>query len=366
MDECGPLNRLRDVLLVQCQPDEADGVRRLASQRPGTGVLVTTPDVGLARHAARSLGRGESLVLDASRYAGARRLSASEPFRESWLRLQQELGLPVLTDSGYAGPEDLAGVAGVLDRAARWGREVPDVVATLALSPWWLEEGAGLEFLLERVEQAGVPVAVALEHERDPLGVARTLRGLVRLLGVGVPVIQLRCDVSGLGLLCHGAWAAAVGTRSNLRHFYPVSRQKHGFPPRPTRISTVVKECLSYVDVARIARAVQADPDDSLWWPCECATCKCRPLDWLSTLADADAQQHAASGHALEMLFDLRDALITASASATDRQASWRAHCDNAIARFQGIDSGGGNWSAPAFLRCWRSLSLTVTDMRPM
>lgn len=365
MDECGPLSRLRDVLLVQCRPEEAEGLRRLASHRPGAGVLVTTPDVGLARHVARSVGRGEAVVLDASRYAGARRLSATADFRESWLRLQQELGLPVLTDSGYAGPGDRAGLASVLDRAARWGQAVPDVVATLALSPWWFEEGAGLEFLLAKVEQAGVAVAVALEHERDPLGVARTLRGLVRLLGLGVPVIQLRCDVSGLGLLCHGAWAAAVGTRSNLRHFYPVPQQQPGFPPRQPRTATVVKECLSYVDIARIARAVQADPDDSLWLPCECATCRYRPLDWLSTLTDADSQQRAASGHALEMLFDLRDALIAGSPSAADRQASWLAHCDNAIARFQGVDGGGASWSPPPFLRCWRSLPRTVTDRYP-
>lgn len=351
------MDRLRGALLVQCWPDEAEGVRQLAAGRPGAGVLVTTPDVELARRAAGSAGGHEVLVLDASRYAGARRLSASAPFRESWLYLQRELRLPVLTDSGYAGQGDRAGVTSVLDRAARLG---PHVVATLALSPWWFEEGGGLGFLLGRVERAGVPVAVALEHQRDPLGVQRTLRGLVQLIGVGVPVIQLRCDVSGLGLLCHGAWAAAVGTRSNLRHFYPVPGSKGGFAPRKAKTATLVKECLSYIDIQRIARAVQADPDDSLWLPCECAICGYRSLDWLSTLTDEAEQQRAAFGHALETLFDLRDALVAGTCSPADRQASWRAHCENAIARFQGIAGGGASWSAPPFLRCWRSVPLTT------
>ncbi|MGH3914109.1 MAG: hypothetical protein ACRDTC_11995 [Pseudonocardiaceae bacterium] len=72
----GPLDRLRGALLVQCRPDEVDDVRRFASGRPGAGVLVTTPDIESARHSVGSAGGPEAMVLDASRYAGARRLSA--------------------------------------------------------------------------------------------------------------------------------------------------------------------------------------------------------------------------------------------------------------------------------------------------
>jgi hypothetical protein len=352
VDGSGPLDRLRDALLVQCRPDEVERVCRIASGRAEAAVLVTTSEIEVARQAVAAVGGRMPIVLDASRYTGTRRLNASAQFRGSWLSLQRELGLPVLTDSGYAGPQDCPGVAGVLDRAARLG---PDVVATLALSPWWFEDPDGLGFLLDAVERAGVPVAVALEHARDPLGVRRTLRGLIRLLGVGVPVIQLRCDVSGLGLLCHGAWAAAVGTHSSLRHFYPVPKDNR-HPPRRAKTATVVKECLSYVDIGRIARAVQADPDDSLWRPCECPTCRYQPLDWLSTLTDAGLQRRAAFGHSLQVLFELRDELLARSGTPADRQASWHAHCENAIARFQGVNGGGANWSAPPHLRCWRSL----------
>jgi hypothetical protein len=142
----------------------------------------------------------------------------------------------------------------------------------------------GLEFLLGQVRAAGVPIALALEHQADPLGVRRTLHGVLELLGAGVPVIQLRCDVSGLGLLCHGALAAALGTRSSLRHIFPKPTTTGGGPPRPAAVATVVKECLSFVAVDRIALAVAvaANPDDSLWMPCTCTACQGRSPEWMS------------------------------------------------------------------------------------
>lgn len=342
------LDRLRGALLVQCLPEEAGAVRELA-HRPGAGMVVTTEDPYLARQAvvrSATLGPTAALLLDASRYAGNGRLDASAPFRAWWVALQRDLGLPVLTDSGYAGPRDHAGVHSVLSRAAQLGS---DVVAMLALHPWWLHQSGGLRFLLEQVRAAGVPVAVALEHKKDPLGVQKTLHGLIRLLGVGVPVIQLRCDVSSLGLLCHGAWAAAVGTRSKLRHFYPVSK---GQPP-PAKIATVVKECLSFVDINRVALAVQDNPEDSLWRPCECPTCGYRALDWISTLGSEEEQQRAAFGHALEMLFALRDEVYGDSSSPVERQLSWRENCGNAIFRFRELE-----WSVPRFLPCWHAIPI--------
>lgn len=348
------LHQLRGALLVQCWPSEVQQVAELAD-RQGTGLVVTTSDAQVAR-AVAEIGKGRVLLFDASRYVGAGRLAASASFRDPWLRLQRSLGLPVLTDSGYAGPEDRTGVVSVLDRAAPLGT---DVVATLALSPWWLDSSGGLEFLIEQVSRVGVPVAIALEHRSDPLGVRKTLHGLIRLLSVGVPVIQLRCDVSGLGLLCHGAWAAAVGTQSNLRHFYPVPPTRHRFRPPKPKIATVVKELLSYIAVDRIAQAVQSDPDDSLWLPCECVACNYRTLNWISTLTDEEDKERAAFTHALEMLFGLRDELMTGSLPEADRQAGWRAQCSNAMFRFQAVDNGGvDGWSPPPFLRYWHGLPL--------
>lgn len=351
------LSGLREALLVQCTPDELQTAAQLAD-RPGAGLVVTSRDPQIACLVADTVSDPSVSLVDASRYVGAGRALASAPFTDSWLSLQRDLGLPVLTDSGYVDRGDYAGLTSVLERTAQLGS---DVVATLPLNPWWLDHAGGLDFLLKQLSRIGVPVAIALEHRNDPLSVRKTLYGLVSVLRVGIPVIQLRCDVSGLGLLCHGALAVAVGTRTSLRHFYPVSHNSGR--PRSPKIATVVKECLSYIAVNRIALAVQTNPDDSLWLECECSACGYQALDWISTLTEEKAQETAAFTHALEMLFDLRDGLLVGSTSATDRQLSWRAQCENAIFRFQDVETGAEPWTAPALLQHWHKLPLPTSTV---
>lgn len=348
----GPLGRLRGALLAQCAADEVRSVRALVA-RPGSGMVITTSDPATAWQLASVRPAGERLLLDASRYTGTRRVPASAPFRPRWLALQRDLGLPVLTDSGYVAPGDVQGLRSLLSQAAHLGS---NVIAMLPLASWWLDGAGGLPTLLDQVRRAGVPIAVALEHRNDPLGVGRTLRGVLQLLEVGPPVIQLRCDVSALGLLCYGAWAAAVGTRSSLRHFYPLPTGGGG-PPRRAKTSTVVRECMSYVDVDRIARGIQAEPEDSLWQACPCQVCRGRQLDWISTLPTGIQRERAAAGHALEALLELRDGLLVNAGSPDDR-ASWYAQCDNALTRYEQLNHLDGTVTVPGFLRAWRSVAL--------
>ena len=66
-----------------------------------------------------------------------------------------------------------------------------------------------------------MPIALVLEHQKDPLSVLETVRGLVALIRQ-VPAVGLLCsDVSALGALAFGASWAAVGVRTSLRHLYP-------------------------------------------------------------------------------------------------------------------------------------------------
>jgi hypothetical protein len=349
------LERLRDTLLVQCRPTEAATALDLA-QDSGSGVVVTGRKerrmvLTLAHLAHR---RQVPKLVDADAYAGSARRRATARFDPAWLDLQREAELPVLTDSGYVAHGDVEGLESVLDQA----RSLGDVIATLPLDAgWWFDPRHGLARLLDRVHAAGVPVALVLEHRGDPYSVARTLSGVLQLLRIGVPVLQLRCDVSGLGLLCHGAHAAAIGTRSSLRHLYP----QNGSRPRPglRAPSTVVKDCLSFHTVDRIARAVQADPDSLLWTGCPCPTCNGRTLDHIATAPEHE-QGPRAFGHALHMLFALRDGLIGRTvhraADAIARQESWREQCSSAAFRFDEIHDAGQAWKVPAFLRNWRAV----------
>ena len=349
------LDRLHEVLLVQCAPRDVAHALELAD-RPGTGLVVTTNRVEDVRGFA-GLTDGRPLLVDAARYTGGQRLFAADEFDQRWLAAQRAAGLAVLTDSGYLGEGDEKGLLSVLHRAADLAAARPggDVVAMLALHPWWLHPAGGLDRLLHHVAAVGVPVAVALEHAKDPLGVGATLHGMLALLGVGVPVVGLRGDVSALGLLAHGAWAAAVGTRTRLRHLYPMTRPGGG-PPRTPSVATVVRELLAYVTVGKILAAVQRNPDDSLWQPCSCRACRARQLDWIARLPDEETQQRAAFAHTLETLFDLRDDLL-ARPHRADRQVSWQQHCSNALARYdQLLREDRQPWDRPPALRHWYAL----------
>lgn len=343
------LERLRDALLVQCTAAQAHDALTLADHRPAAGVVVCTRKRADAWALADAAERaGTVLLVDAERYKGKSRLAGSQRFDPGWLRMQREADLPVLSDSGHIAEHDVAGLDSVLGQARAHG----DVIAVLPLaSSWWFDRARGLPCLLDKVHDAGVPIAVVLEHRADPLSVARSLDGLLALLGVGVPVVQLRCDVSGLGLICHGAHAAAVGTSTSLRHLFPAATGGGG-GGRPASISTLVGGCLSYIAIEKIALAVAADPDDSLWTACLCPACKGRQLD---TIAQAPEHERAgrAFGHALHTLFDLRDHLIGRAANQVARQQSWHEHCSSALARYDQLDAAGQGWTVPAFLRNW-------------
>jgi hypothetical protein len=346
---------LTGTLLVQCAAAEAMPVAAVAD-RPGAGLVltrrVTDRNGSAAAEAVRRLresGYRWPMLLDASRYSGPVRSLASGPFSLDWIALQRRLRLPVLTDSGYVADGDLLGLTSILERARLLG----DVIAVLPLQSSWLSHRGRRQFLLDRVQHAGVPIAVVLEHGKDPLGVQGVLAGLLELLALPVPVLLLRCDTSALGALCHGAMSAAVGTISALRHLYPMPRTPGR--PRPTEVAAVVKQCLAFVGVDRIATAVQADPDDRMW-ACDCATCKQRTLDWLATVAPRPPRERAASAHSVEVLLDLRDELCRRSSPA-ERQASWRAHLDNACSRYDQIEQESRALSRPAFLGSWLAVT---------
>lgn len=339
-------DRLRDAVLVHCDRSEfSDALAVL--DRPNTGLVVARPrarEIRALAHAADD--HGVVLLTDAERYAGIKnRTAAGERFDTDWIARQRDAGLPVLTDSGYIGEGNIAGLRSTLHQA----KSIGGCIATLPLHTSWLDPRGGLDCLVDHVAAAGAPIAVVLEHANDPYSVRATLQGMLTLLTVGVPVIQLRSDVSGLGVLCHGAAAAAIGTRTKLRHLAPA--KPGGGGGRTPSVATIVRDLLAYVSVDRIATAFANDPDDSLWNACECPSCNGRTLDTFARLPSPEKSQRA-FGHAVHVALDLRDHLLH-DADPTTRQLSWRAHCDSALVRYLDLRARGESWTAPRALRHW-------------
>src|SRR6266536_4380686 len=311
---------LRDCLLTQVDTADLEAVRAPAS-RPGGGFVLVGED---ALTGAVELVRTEPaypVLADRRRYAGKRRARGTARFRPSWVEAQRHLGLPlVLTDSGYVGDDDAEALDAILGQSARLGQ---DVLATLPLHISWVERKQNRERLVKTINEAAVPVAFVLEHERDPLGSKKTLIGFVTVLqNLDRPAMLLSCDVSALGALAFGAFTTAVGARPGLRHLYPRS----GGGPADDMESAFLPDFLAFIKVGKIAQAVAADPQDPKW-ACACQTCQGQRVDWL-----LNATRSQVRNHSIELVADLRDQL-SQLASGPLRQQAWRAWC--ASAQFQ-------------------------------
>jgi hypothetical protein len=338
----GRAGLLHDRLLVQAGADDAAEALVLAEQ-PGSGIVLSGAG---AVAAARRLERADRLtdvplLIDRRRYAGRARARGTKRLDANWLDRQRELWVPtVLTDSGYIGAGDQAALRSVLHQAARAG---PDVTAVLPLHTGWLD--GDLRLLCDLIADNGVPVALVLEHARDPFGVLRVLYGLVTVLALPVPVALLSSDVSALGGLAFGASWTAVGVRSGLRHLYPLTGT--GRPGQ--RVSALVDPALTMVGVERIAAAWAATPDDPDW-ACPCPTCRGRTLDWLLAAGRAEA-----TAHTFDRLLHRRELLTQLPVGALRRQ-SWKAQCASAEFQYQALALAGVPWQVPRHLVFWQRL----------
>ncbi|ROT32519.1 hypothetical protein [Micromonospora sp. HM5-17] len=339
-------DRFDRTLLSQCWTDDVEAVRTIAD-RPGTGLVITARQGGLddvyrlARHLVEGAGYERPLLLDANRYSGTRRLPATAPFDQDWISRQRELGLPVLTDSGYLASGDESGLITILDQTARLG----DAIATLPLHLDWLTTPRGRWQLLRQVRAYGVPVAPVLEHRADPFDARGAVDGLLGLLDCGVPVVLLRSDVSALGALCCGAVAAAVGTRATLRHLTPVPSAPWSGPRNPPKPSVVVPRCLAYKRLGEVGRTRRKHPEVAVW-SCDCETCDGKELDWMLRLPPK-RQEKLAIQHSLRTLLSLRERLV--GPRPEEDRMSWYARCGAASFWLREV-----GWIRPSALRYWQ------------
>ena len=336
----GRAGLLQDHLLVQASADAANIASSLAN-RSGSGIVLSGPQSLTAGLRLTKTAPGVPLLCDRRRYAGKSRASGRAPFDPRWLDGQRELNVPhVLSDSGYIGRGDVRALAAVLDQAVAAGH---DVTAVLPMHTNWLR--GDLATLISEVSVRRVPIALVLEHQKDPLSVLETVRGLVALIRQ-VPAVGLLCsDVSALGALAFGASWAAVGVRTSLRHLYPADG---GFGSPDGMPSALVDPALALIKVGKIAAAWAATPDDPVW-ACYCSVCHGRTLDWLLSATAEQANQHT-----FELLLDRRDGLM--SLPGPLREQSWRAKCASAAFQYEALALVGVAWDVPRFLLNWQAV----------
>ncbi|HET9873903.1 MAG TPA: hypothetical protein VFP89_15065 [Propionibacteriaceae bacterium] len=325
-----------------------DKVAKVAAAcvRDGLGAVYVTPfgckadsrytsATNVVRAHQAAAGSVHAVLLDAQRYSGKARVQGTEPHDLRWTEQQHRLGLPwALTDSGYIGEDDDLALRTTLEEGSR---HRGDTIVALPLHHTWLSRRA--DHLRHWIGAFGRPVALMVEHRDDPFGAKGTVQGLLEVLQTPAPVGLLRCDVSAVGALAHGAVVAAVGTSTGLRHIFPITTGGGG--PNQGAPAAVVPRALVYKQLNRIREAVQVLDDQTLW-ECRCSHCGGRPLDWLFTPDDAFQ-------HSLATLTALTQYVL----SSPDPAGTWRQRCFDAQFVLSDIESNGLSWRIPRFLGHW-------------
>ncbi|MGK2881960.1 MAG: hypothetical protein ACSLE6_14575 [Mycobacterium sp.] len=295
------------------------------------------------------------MLADANRYSGKNRAiaTASGPNLDpAWISVQRGLGLPVaLTDSPYVPAGEHVSLATLLSEAHGLGA---GVVAVLPLHLDWLKKD--VTSLTTAINEAGVPVALVLEHSDDPLGVQDAVAGLVHLLqSAQVKVALLRCDISVIGAVAFGATFGAIGTTTGLRHLYPTKEKSSGFN-RGARIGAYMPRGIVYRALDTLNTAIALDPDNQERWNCACERCYGRPL---SRIHD----EIAAYEHSLAAIAALAEEVLVAP-SALHRQHAWIGRCSLAqVTNLEIAAETGLNWATPKFQGAWRKLGASLPPL---
>lgn len=343
-----PWNLLRDRLLIQAPTHHADVAAGIAVVHGG-GLVITGANAIEKAQQIRNNGFSGPILCDAEKYAGSKRRTARRGITVGWSDRQRQFSQVALTDSGFIEAGDTIGLRCVLTAAAR---QNDPTIAMLPLAQSWFRALPVARALAAEIVDHGVPVAIAIESDKDPLENQVVLDSFLHVLAVPVPVLALRTDVSGLGAVCHGALAAAIGTTTKYRHIFPI--KIGGGPDKAPQVAAFLPHLLCYRSVDLIAAAVQEQPDEADVWQCECEECLGRSLDRLATIQNRSEQEIRAFRHSLHTLFALWRNLIVPGSTLDERQRSWHEHCQHA--RFGHTDlkhALGTRWRPPPVLKRW-------------
>ena len=347
-----PMPGVLEVLFVHADHTKAAAVAAVCAN-DFLGAVYTLPKNSQSTRE-RALGRAvethravagpdASVLFDADLYSGKNRVMGEHRLDAGWVAHQLNVGLSVAcTDSGFIDDATPGQLTSVLSQAASLSQQRTGRVLTfLPLGGTWVTQRA--EALRAQIERHQVPVALLLGGAQDPLASKRAVEGLLHVLESEVPVSLLRTDMAAVGALAAGATIAAFGTRSGLRHIYPVKKSKGG--PPPSLPSVLVPQSMSLHRLDTLAEAI-ADSPDGLHWICQCNRCYGRSLITIRS-------EEQAFGHNLSAAAEIARHVLN-GLGRTRRLASWGALCGQAqFVNFEIAATTNRRWDGPAYLGAW-------------
>jgi hypothetical protein len=161
-------------------------------------------------------------------------------------------------------------------------------------------------------------------------------------------VVPLRCDISALGLMAHGAVATAFSSQTSLRHLYPIRDGGGPRGPRPESAVWPAGVALHYSDL--LHDAVAASPADPRW-RCNCPVCKGNRLDRLSTALTGENRAHNTAS-----VLQLRTGL-TAQVP-TSRPALWRTWARTSQREHESVSTEAVTLDTPKAILNWTQVPI--------
>ena len=226
------------------------------------------------------------------------------------------------------------------------GRAIPTFTA-LVVTPYWLTDG--LDDLLAMVGDHPNPLALIPASRNDLFTESEHVEGLLACLAESPLSFMLRCELSGIGLIAHGAQAVGIGTGSRTRHLYMGGRPKkpkgdrEGVPPY-----VLVKDLFGFL---RPDELYEHESDSALSCFCD-AGCEGQSVARFADMGMLDA----ADLHTAAVWRSVLNELLLKEP--TERPSTWSAMCEKAEDEFSAfLDRTGTHktFRPPPFLRTWRA-----------
>jgi hypothetical protein len=268
---------------------------------------------------------------------------------DDWLMRQQAADVPViLTDTPRIPNKDRSALHKAL---ARWDWLDKPALVVLPIESWWLRHG--LAWLTEEVRAAGRPVAIVLLHQFNGLDHAGAVAGLLTFIAAvaPLPVVLLRCDISAIGAVAHGAFAGFVGWATSGRHGPLPIRPAEDNDQRDESPSVLVPALNGYLKASKLP-ALRNRPLDVL--RCDDPVCHGESLLRIAERSEVDIRdgRMLACRHNLASTEQLAGRIL---ADAEPRDAWWEA-CNAGAKMSASLAEGGVSLPVPRWLRQWLEL----------
>ncbi len=286
-----------------------------------------------------------NVLVDANRYSGRNRIVGAYSFDSQFVRAQLDAGAAFgLAPSPYIPNGDHAGLKSVLSQTAQM--KMP-AVAPLPLGNGWFTSMREAKFLRETASKFGVPIAPIIEHRGDPFGNLKILRGALEVVTADVPVLQLRGDLSVLGLVAHGGAGGAIGTTTALRHLYPTpTDDEDGGGWRPARVGVWVPRLLGFHAVDTLGDVAQFD-EVANYLLCDYSCCNGQGVERITNEVEA-------FDHSLRAIAQFSEPFFAAGTSLDSLCAAWHARCGSAEFGYIDIqETTAAPLTMPAFIGKW-------------